>query len=81
MKNITIYTTKYCNFCHAAKDFFNERGFKYNEKDVQDNPENLQEMISLSNQMGVPVIKIDNEIIMGFDRARLEEILEDKSTA
>lgn len=81
MATITVYTTQYCGFCHALKHFLDEKGLIYEEKDVSDNQENLKEMLNISNQMGVPVIKIDQDVIVGFDKNRIEEIIKDKTTA
>jgi glutaredoxin-like YruB-family protein len=78
MSNITIYTTPYCNFCHAAKHFLEEQKVSYHEKDVSANQDDLNEMIGKTNQMGVPVIDIDGQIIIGFDKAKLEEIIHKK---
>lgn len=68
MKNVTIYTTATCHFCHLAKDFFKANNVVYTEYDVASNLEKRKEMIEKSGQMGVPVITIDNELIIGFDK-------------
>jgi glutaredoxin len=58
-----------------AKDFFQKNNIAYNEYNVQTDLEKRKEMIDGSGQMGVPVVKVDNEIIVGFDRRRLEALL------
>lgn len=75
MHNITIYSTPTCHFCHLAKEFFNEKGVKYTEYDVLSNLEKRQEMVDKSGQLGVPVILIDNEVIVGFDQPRIAGLL------
>ncbi len=75
MKKITIYTTPTCHFCHMAKDFFKERGFEYKEYDVAIDLEKRKEMIDKTHQMGVPVIDIDGQTIIGFDKATLSKAL------
>jgi glutaredoxin-like YruB-family protein len=74
-KPVTIYTTKTCGFCKATKDFFGENSVNYDEVDVGADQEKAREMIEKSGQMGVPVTVIgeneNEEIIVGFDRARL----------
>lgn len=72
---VTIYTTKTCHFCHMAKDFFTANGIKYEEKDVTGNRDLQREMIDKSGQMGVPVIDIGGEIVVGFNEPRLHELL------
>lgn len=78
MKNVTIYTTPTCGFCHMAKNWMNEKGVKYSEKDVSMDINAAQEMVNKSGQMGVPVIDVDGDITVGFDRPKLEHVLEVK---
>lgn len=75
MKNITIYSTPTCHFCHMTKDFLTEKGIGYTEFNVAQDLEKRQEMIQRSGQMGVPVIFVENEMIIGFDKERLESLL------
>jgi glutaredoxin-like YruB-family protein len=75
MHNVTIYSTPTCHFCHLAKEFFNEKGVKYTEYDVLSNLEKRQEMVDKSGQLGVPVILINNEVIVGFDQPRIASLL------
>lgn len=74
-KAITIYTTPTCHFCQMAKDFFKEKGVQYTEYNVAQNLEKRQEMIQKSGQMGVPVILVGDELIVGFDQERLASSL------
>lgn len=70
-KNVTIYSTPTCHFCQMTKDFLKERGIGYTEYNVASDLERRQEMVQKSGQMGVPVITIGDELIVGFDRERL----------
>ncbi len=72
---VTIYSTPVCHFCHAAKDFFNENNVTFTDYDVASDTEKRQEMIDMTGQMGVPVIKIGEDIVIGFDEAKLRELL------
>ena len=74
-KTVTIYTTPTCHFCHMAKDFFDARGVAYAEHDVLADLEKRQEMIRRSGQMGVPVIVIGDDLIVGFDQERVASLL------
>ncbi len=74
-KTVTIYSTPVCHFCHAAKDFFAENNIKYTEHDVAADSEKRQEMIEMTNQMGVPVIRIGDDVVIGFDEGKLRELL------
>ncbi|MEK7116838.1 MAG: glutaredoxin family protein [Patescibacteria group bacterium] len=75
MKNITIYSTPTCHFCHLAKDFFKENNIAYTEHNVLTDLEKRQEMVDKSGQLGVPVIMIDGHITVGFDQAEISSLL------
>ena len=75
MKNVTIYTTDTCGYCKTAKDFFTSKGVAYTEHNVGTDLEKRKEMIEKSGQMGVPVIFIDEDMVVGFDKARLSSLL------
>jgi glutaredoxin 3 len=75
MNTVTIYSTPVCHFCHAAKDFFKENNVAYTEHDVAADLEKRTEMIDMTGQMGVPVIRINDDVIIGFDEAKLKELL------
>ena len=75
MNKITIYSTPTCHFCHMAKDFFTSKGIVYEDFDVSVNLEKRKEMIDKSGQMGVPVIIIDDKLIVGFNKPKIIEIL------
>jgi len=75
MKSVTIYSTPSCHFCHMAKDFFKEKNVAYTEFDVASNLEKRKEMLERSGQMGVPVIFIGEEMIIGFNKPRIVELL------
>ena len=73
--DIKIYTTPTCGYCHQAKRFLSERRVKFTEHDVSRDPEAADEMVRLTGHMGVPVIMVDGQVVIGFDRARLEHLL------
>lgn len=75
MAKVTIYTTPTCVYCKTAKEFFQENDIEYEEKDVVQDEEAREAMIQKSEQMGVPVIDIDGQIVIGFDKAKLSELL------
>jgi glutaredoxin 3 len=76
--NITVYSANWCGFCHAAKAYLDKLGVKYEEKNVETNPEFAQESVAKSGQMGIPVLDIGGEIIVGFDRPKIDAALRDK---
>lgn len=75
MPKIKIYTTPTCPYCVALKNFLKERNIYFEEIDVSQNEKAAIEMIEKTGQTGVPVVEIDGEIIIGFDRERIEELL------
>ncbi len=75
MKNVIIYSTPTCPYCIKAKKFLEEKGIEYDEKDVSSDTEAADEAVEKSGQMGVPVLDIEGEIIVGFDRAAISEAL------
>ncbi|MFA5936312.1 MAG: glutaredoxin domain-containing protein [Candidatus Paceibacterota bacterium] len=75
MKNVTVYSTPTCHFCNLAKDYFKANNIPFTEYDVASNLEKRQEMIEKSGQMGVPVIIIGDEIVVGFDKPQIMKML------
>ena len=75
MQNVTIYSTPTCHFCHMAKDFFKANNIAYTEYNVASDLEKRKEMVDKSGQMGVPVIDIEGELIVGFDKDKIKKAL------
>jgi len=74
-KQVTIYSTPTCHFCHAAKDFFAENKIQFTDYNVATDLPKRKEMVEKSGQMGVPVIEVGDELVVGFDQDRLKELL------
>jgi glutaredoxin 3 len=74
-KNVVIYSTPTCHFCHMAKDYLTEKGIAFTEHNVAEDLEKRQEMMEKSGQMGVPVIMIGDEMLIGFDKPRINQML------
>ena len=72
---VTIYSTPTCHFCHAARDFFTANDVAFTDYNVGTDLAKRKEMIEKSGQMGVPVISVGNEVVVGFDEPRLRELL------
>jgi glutaredoxin-like YruB-family protein len=81
MKPVSIYTTVTCTYCKMAKEFFQKNNISYQEFDVGTDLEKRQEMIEKSGQMGVPVITVGEDLVVGFNKPRLEELLGVAATA
>ena len=74
-KKVTIYSTPTCHFCAMAKDYFNANGVKFDAFDVAGDMEKRKEMMQKSGQLGVPVILVDDQVIVGFDKPKLASAL------
>ena len=73
---VTIYTTPTCPWCQATKEYLRAREIDFEEVDVSADPAAAQEMIDKSGQMGTPVLDIDGEIIVGFNKPEIDRLLE-----
>ena len=73
--NVTIYSTPTCHFCHMAKEYFDTNGVQYTNYNVAEDLEKRKEMIDMTGQMGVPVIRINDDVIVGFDERKIKELL------
>ena len=76
MHKVTIYTTPSCVYCKMTKEFFAKNNIQYQEKNVATDMQAREEMLEKSQQLGVPVIDIDDEtVVIGFDQKNLEKAL------
>ena len=74
-KKIVIYSTPTCPYCKRAKDYLSQKGIPYTDINVAADKDKAKEMIQKSGQMGVPVIVVDDEVIVGFNQGKLDELL------
>jgi len=75
MAKVTIYSTPTCVYCRMAKEFFTKNNIAYEDHDVLTDLAARKEMFDKSHQMGVPVIMIDDKILVGFDKAAISQAL------
>ena len=75
MTKIKVYSTDTCPYCHMAKDFLKENNIEFEDINVEEDKAQAEEMVKKSGQYGVPVVEIDDEIIIGFDKEKIKEIL------
>ncbi|MBN2899667.1 MAG: glutaredoxin family protein [Clostridia bacterium] len=73
-KKVVIFTSDTCGYCHMAMDYLNELNVSFEERNVSKDTSARKELMS-KGFMGVPVIYVDDEIIQGFDKNRLDELL------
>ena len=72
---ITIYSTPTCVYCNSLKKYLAGKNIGYKEIDVSQDEKELEKMVAISGQMGVPVVDIDGNIVIGFDRQKIDELL------
>ncbi len=72
---VKIYSTPWSVYCKMAKEYLQKNDVSFEEKDVSTDVEARNEMIEKSGQLGVPVIDVDGKITIGFDKPRLNELL------
>ncbi len=75
MKDVKIYSTPTCHFCHMAKDFFKENNVAFTDYNVAEDPQKREELIEKSGQLGVPVIFIGDDMVIGFNKPKIVELL------
>ena len=77
---VTIYSTTWCAFCKTEMQYLDKLGVKYNEKDIESDKAAYDELMSKSggNFRGVPVTDIDGDLVLGFDRPKIDELLKTK---
>lgn len=74
MPRVTVYSTQNCPYCRMAKAFLDKHDVDYMAIDVGTDREQAKKMVEISGQYGVPVIVVDDEVIVGFDAQRLNEL-------
>ena len=72
---VVIYSTDTCHFCHQAKDFFNENNVAYTDFNVGTDLAKRKEMVDMTKQMGVPVIVVDDRVMVGFSQQKVASLL------
>jgi glutaredoxin 3 len=75
MSTVIVYSTPTCHFCHLAKDYFKENNIDFVDYNVSEDLDKRKEMIEKSGQMGVPVILIKDEMIVGFNKPKIADLL------
>lgn len=75
---VIVYGAEWCGWCHEAMHYFDKLGVKYTYKNIDLNMDYAREVVEKSGQTGIPVIDIDGEIVIGFDRPHINEALKKK---
>lgn len=78
--NVTLYSTPMCSWCRVAKDYLKKNSIRFKEIDVSRDQRAAMDMVKRTGQMGVPVIIINNKPVIGFDKNRIDQLLNIKSS-
>lgn len=72
---VKVYSTPSCPYCETLKEYLREKGIEFEAVDVSQDPKALDEMKEKSGQMGVPVADINGQIVIGFNKGKIKELL------
>ena len=75
MANVVVFTSNTCPYCTLAKNYLSEKGIPYTEKNVQTDKDARKELVTMGH-MGVPVLVVDGQEIVGFDKEKLDALLD-----
>lgn len=75
MQEVIVYSTTWCGFCHQLKEWLKSLNVEFKEVDLEEDPSAAKQVVEATKQMGVPVTKIGEDYVVGFDRTKLEELL------
>jgi glutaredoxin-like YruB-family protein len=76
---VIVFSTPTCSFCNQAKRYFKEKNIRFTDVDVSRDQSAARDMMRRTGQMGVPVILINNKAIVGFDRNKINQMLNIKN--
>lgn len=72
---ITVFTTNTCAYCKMVKQYLTTKGKEFNEVDLNDNPEKRQELFEKTGALTVPIVQVDDNFVVGWNRQRLAEVI------
>ncbi len=74
-KTVTVYSTPTCPYCTQVKEYLKSKSVPFTEHNVASDLDARNAMVQKSGQLGVPVIDVDGQVVVGFNRGKLDEIL------
>ncbi len=75
LKKVFVYSTPTCPWCNIAKEYLKEKKVNYTEKNVAIDMKAREEMVQKTGQLGVPVIDINGNMVIGFDKMKIDQLL------
>ena len=74
-KPVIVYSTPTCTYCTQIKKYFDEKGIRYRDIDVSKDQKAAETMVKRSGQQGVPQTDIGGQVVIGFDRIKINQLL------
>jgi glutaredoxin 3 len=78
---VIVYGAPWCGFCHTAMRYFDQLGVKYEYVDIDQLPNGREIVLEKSGQLGIPILDFDGDVIVGFDRPKIDAQIKDKKLA
>ncbi|MGK7393219.1 MAG: glutaredoxin domain-containing protein [Candidatus Cyclobacteriaceae bacterium M3_2C_046] len=75
-KSVTVYSTPTCSFCNSLKSYLRKKGIRFRDVDISRDSGMAQELVSRTGQTGVPQTDIDGQMVVGFDRIKINQLLD-----
>ncbi|MBI2042403.1 MAG: thioredoxin family protein [Candidatus Nealsonbacteria bacterium] len=75
MPKVKVFSTPTCPYCVTLKEFLKKNNIEFEDVNVAEDAAAREEMIEKSQQMGVPVVEIDGQIVIGFDKEKISQLL------
>ncbi len=75
MKKVIVYTTPTCAFCYTLKSYLQSKSIEFKEINIDEDEKARKKMEEISGQKNVPVMTIDNEVIVGWDKGKINKLL------
>ena len=75
LPKVQVFTTPMCPFCYALKEFLKEHNIEFEEIDVSQDEKAKEEMIKKTGRLEAPIIEIDGQIVVGFDKEKICKLL------
>jgi len=72
---VKVYTTPICPYCNTLKQYLKQHNIEFEEIDVSQDQKLQDEIIEKTGQIGVPIVDIDGELIVGFDKEKISNLL------
>ena len=72
---VIVYSTPTCSYCNMAKQYFQQKNVRFKDVDVSQNQAAARDLVRRTGQMGVPVIQVGSEFVVGFDKPKINALL------